>query len=81
MFLAPAIALVVAAEQPEPGRSLADNPGYEPMDRAHGGPLNRGKVPPRGENAPDFSVDSLVSYSGKCSARLSAKGTPGTFGY
>ncbi len=81
IFLAPWIVPAIAAEQPGQGRNLVENPGFELLDREHGVPLNWSKLSPREEIAPDFSVDSSVSHSGKSSARLSARGNPGTFGY
>ena len=81
IFLAPGIASAIAAEQPGQGQNLVDNPGFELLDREHGVPLNWSKLSPREEIAPDFSVDSSVSHSGKYSAKLSARGNPGTFGY
>ena len=81
IVLAPGIVPGTAAEQPGTGRNLVDNPSFELFDREHDVPLNWSKQTPREEIAPEFSLDSSVSHSGKCSAKLSARGNPGTFGY
>ncbi len=63
------------------GRNLVDNPGFEALDSARGLPAGWRTSAPREEVSPAFGADSSVSHSGKSSARISARGNPGTFGY
>ncbi len=62
-------------------RNLVENPGFEALDPATRLPQGWITSTPRQEIAPAFEVDSMVSHSGKSSARTTAQGSPGTFGY
>jgi predicted amidohydrolase len=64
-----------------PKRNLVENPGFEVLDPATRLPQGWMTATPRQEIAPAFETDSAVSHSGKFSARSTAKGSPGTFGY
>ncbi len=75
LFLPPAIC------EPQSSRNLVQNPGFEVLDPATHLPQGWMTSTPRQEIAPAFEVDSTVSHSGKFSARSTAKGSPGTFGY
>ena len=76
------LGLPFAIGQPkEAKRNLVENSGFEVPDSATGLPQAWRTVTPRQEVAPAFAMDSSVSHSGKLSARSTAKGSPGTFGY
>ncbi len=64
----------------ESGRNLVDNAGFEILD-GNGLPVGWRTGTPRNELAPGFAVDSSVSHSGRSSARITSKGSPGTLGY
>jgi predicted amidohydrolase len=68
-------------EPQSPKRNLVENPGFETLDPATRLPQGWMTVTPRQEIAPAFEVDSSVSHSGRSSARSTAKGSPGTFGF
>lgn len=76
LFLPPAI-----CEPQDSKHNLVENPGFEALDPATRLPQGWMTATPRQEIAPAFEVDSAVSHSGKFSARSTAKGSPGTFGY
>jgi predicted amidohydrolase len=61
--------------------NLVTNPGFENLDLSTNLPEGWSTKISREEIAPAFEVDKTVSRSGKFSARISAKGSPGTFGY
>ncbi|HEY2934140.1 MAG TPA: carbon-nitrogen hydrolase family protein [Acidobacteriota bacterium] len=62
-------------------RNLVQNPGFELMDESGKTLLAWRKGFPREEIAPLFELDSKVVHSGRHSAKLTARGSPGTFGY
>ena len=61
--------------------NLVDNAGFEISSPGGKLPAGWNTTAPRQEIAPSFDVDLSVSHSGKASARSTAKGSPGTFGY
>lgn len=62
-------------------RNLIQNPGFEIMDEPGKMPLAWRRAFAREEIAPLFKIDSKVARSGRYAARLTARGSPGTFGY
>ncbi|PYV02644.1 MAG: hypothetical protein DMG26_11020, partial [Acidobacteria bacterium] len=61
--------------------NLVQNPGFELTLEDEKTPLDWRQRTEREEIAPNFELDSTVAHSGRRSAKLSAKGSPGTFGY
>jgi len=61
--------------------NLVQNPGFELTLKDEKTPLDWRQRTEREEIAPNFELDSTVAHSGRRSAKLSAKGSPGTFGY
>ncbi|HEY3129148.1 MAG TPA: carbon-nitrogen hydrolase family protein [Acidobacteriota bacterium] len=62
-------------------RNLVQNPGFEIIDQGGETPSGWRKGFPREEIAPVFEIDSKVVHSGRYAAKLTAIGSPGTFGY
>jgi len=73
--------LPAVCEPQNPKRNLVENPGFEALDPATRLPQSWRTVTPRQEVTPVFEVDSSVAHSGRSSARSTAQGSPGTFGY
>lgn len=70
-------AVVSAAD---PGPNLVPNPGFETVG-PNGLPAEWGVFFPRREISPEFAIDSTRSRSGSRSARITATGSVGTFGF
>jgi predicted amidohydrolase len=62
-------------------QNLVINPGFEKLDLKTNLPEGWLTKSPREEISPDFQIDKSVTHSGKVSARIISKGSPGTFGY
>lgn len=63
------------------GHNLVENPGFEIVDERRTAAVGWRRESPREEIAPAFALDSRVARSGKYAAKLSSRGSPGTFGY
>jgi predicted amidohydrolase len=61
--------------------NLVLNPGFEMTSKLSGLPEGWKTASPRKEIEPEFTIDNSVSHSGKSSARITSKGSAGTFGY
>jgi predicted amidohydrolase len=61
--------------------NLIQNPGFQVLDKEQKSPLGWRQVFPRAEVAPVFTRDEMPGAPGKYALRLSAQGSPGTFGY
>jgi predicted amidohydrolase len=73
--------LIVAGEIHPTSENLVENPSFETADPSGRSPAGWHAMSTRNEIAPIFELDSSVTRSGKYSARLSAQGIPGTFGF
>jgi hypothetical protein len=70
-----------AVDKDHEARNLVKNPGFEIIDEHQSLPIGWRHEAPREEIAPVFQLDAAIVHSGKYSARLSSKGSPGTLGY
>jgi len=70
-----------ATDKDREARNFVKNPGFEIVDEHQSLPIGWRPVTPRAEISPVFELDNSVAHSGKYSARVSSKGSPGTFGY
>ena len=61
--------------------NLVQNPGFQVLDKEQKSPAGWRQVFPRAEVAPVFARDDMPGAPGKYALRLSAQGSPGTFGY
>ena len=64
-----------------PRQGLVPNPGFEVIEPGKGMPVSWESFSPRNEIAPEFGTDKTVFHSGKSSAVITSKGSPGTYGY
>ncbi|MEW5979756.1 MAG: carbon-nitrogen hydrolase family protein [Acidobacteriota bacterium] len=62
-------------------RNLVENPGFEILNEDQTTAAGWRQESPRKEIAPVFGLDSRVVHSGKYAAKLSSRGSPGTFGF
>lgn len=61
--------------------NLVENPGFEALDERGDTAIGWRQVSARPEIAPRFALDAQVARSGKYTAKLSSRGSAGTFGY
>jgi predicted amidohydrolase len=61
--------------------NLIPNPGFQTLDQDRKSPAGWRQVFPRTEVAPVFARDEMPGAPGQYALRISAQGSPGTFGY
>lgn len=61
--------------------NLIANPGFQVLGQDRKSPAGWRQVFPRGEVAPVFARNEIPGAAGKYALRISAQGSPGTFGY
>ncbi len=80
-WLAPGGSSAATIGHPIQRQNLVDNPGFEILDAQTGLPAGWRRDSPRDEIAPRFEADASTVHSGKYAAKITAKGSPGTFGF
>jgi hypothetical protein len=80
-FLTMGVCPVRAAGKSTKPRNLVENPGFEVVAPDSKRPVGWRQESPREEIAPAFELDHSVARSGRYAAKLSSRGSPGTFGY